>query len=48
MNFPVLFRDASWLVLYSRGTDKAENLLRSADHTENNSRDSYFAIPLER
>jgi hypothetical protein len=33
-------------VLYSRGTDKAEDtvlLLSSADHTENKSRDSYLA-----
>jgi hypothetical protein len=42
---------ASGLVLNSRGTDNAENtvlLLRSANDTENKSRDNYLASPLAR
>jgi hypothetical protein len=48
---PGLSLVASGLVLYSRGTDNAENtilFLHSADHTENQSRDSCLASPLAR
>jgi hypothetical protein len=51
LNPPGLSLAASRIVLYSRGTDNAENtilLLRSADHTENKLHDSYLASPLAR
>jgi hypothetical protein len=44
---PTLQADSSYIAA-ARTTQKRVLLLRGADHTENNSRDSYLAIPLAR